>query len=391
MTERDADQPLEFDDLEPLPEGAELTELPELTEEAELIELPEEVEALEPLPAEEPEPAPVPAAKPAPVPAAKPAPAPAPVPAAKPAPAPVAEPAPAPAPTGKVEAAPAAKAAAPKPAPAPKASPVATAGAPLKPGAVSSSTGSRRERMEQEREARTASKKKAPTWVRFEGPGEKPKREMEQAPIILRKAALWLLIGCVLPWGGYTTDWTGNIVEKLLVLAGLYTWHQAHLLRDGAKTPGFIQSLGKSSFLPLFVVSGLLAVLGFSPLLSMESLSAGFKESSGPFAEKGFMILAGLTLTHIYDYEHGGRFNPMFPIMFLAPAIAGVMALLRVFGAENMNIGVLLGGGGAILVSVAGSMAAYTMYVALKEAKAHGEAKRAAKADARKAARSTRR
>ena len=157
------------------------------------------------------------------------------------------------------------------------------------------------------------------------------------------------------------------------------------------RPPGFIQSLGKSSFLPLLIVSGLLAILGFAPLLSMTSLSEGFKESSGPFAEKGFMILAGLTLTHIYDYEHGGRFNPMFPIMFLAPAIAGVLALLRVFGEEDMNIGVLLAGGGAILVSVAGSMAAYTMYVALKEAKAHGEAKRAAKAEARKAARSTRR
>jgi hypothetical protein len=348
MTKRDADQPLEFDDLEPLPEDAELAELPDDLE---------------------------PEAKPAPEIVAKPIPAPV----ARPAPAPVAKPAPTPTPEPKPD---------PPSAPAAKAAPTAAAPAP---GAVRAASGSRRERMEKDREARGTNTKKAPTWVRFEGPGEKPTREMEAAPGLLHKAALWLLIGCVLPWGGWTADWMGNVAEKLLILAGLYTWHQAHLLRDGLKVPGFITSLGKKNFIPLFVAAAALLLLGFVPLLSFESLSADFKANSGPMAEKGFMILAGLTLTHIYDYSHGGRFNPMFPIMFLAPALAGVMALLKVVGRGDIGIGEILGAAGAILVTVAGSMAAYTMYVALKEAKRHGEAKKAAQVEARKAARVSRR
>lgn len=385
----------DYDELEPLPDLQESHAAEELEARAEhVIEEVEMLEALEPLP-EEAELEPL-----APEPSPEPAPA----------------PAPAPAPTKSARAEPTAAQPAvapePKPAPAPPASPTPQAAAPLKSGATTSnrppagavkaSSGSRRERMEKDREARKT-KKKAPTWQRWEGEGEKPKREMEQAPLLLRKAAFWLIIGCILPWGGvpYVTSgegdsavtellWWQTLVEKMLVAGGLYVWHQAHLLRDGAKVPGFITSLGKTSFAPLFVMAGVLALLGFAPLLTSASLSGDFLDNSGPFAEKGFLILAGLTLTHIYDYEHGGRFNPMLPIMFMAPAIAGIFALLRVMS-RDMDIGVILGAAGGVLVTLAGSMAAYTMYVAMKEAKAHGEAKKAAMAEARKAARAAKR
>lgn len=347
MTDRDP-EPLEFDELEPLPEEAELAELPD-----DVLEVAE----LEPLPAEE-----APAAAPEPAPASTPEPAPA-----------------------------------PKPAPAPRPSPVAQASAPAKaaaapvppPAVKPAEGGARRSRSKAEsEEARPKPKQK--TWERWPGPGAKPGREMEQAPTILRKAALILLFGCLLPWGGVTEAWIGNLAEKLLVLGGLFVWHQAHLLRDGGKVQGFIASLGKTSFAPLFAVAGLLTVVGFLPVLSWEVTFSDLAANSGPFAEKGFLILAGLTTTHIYDYEHGGKFNPMFPLMFLAPAIAGLMALLKVFGGD-VGIGQILGGLGAVPVSGAGWMAAYTMYVALKEAKAHGEAKRAQQAEARKAARAARR
>ena len=114
------------------------------------------------------------------------------------------------------------------------------------------------------------------------------------------------------------------------------------------------------------------------------------KTVAGPFAEKGFLILAGLTMTHIYDYEHGGQFNPMFPLMFLAPGIAGVLSLVKVFSVDSIGIGQILGGIGSIAVAAAGWMAAYTMYVALKEAKTHGDAKKAAQLEARKVARKSR-
>lgn len=414
MTDRDPKQASEFDDLEPLPADTELVELPvdaelaELPQEVveleelpetvvELDELPEEVVELAELPGEAaPVVAPVPATKPAPRPVAKPAP--------KPAPKPVATPAP------KIEPRAAGAApevpgqnVAPRPAPAPVASAVAQPGAPLKagapqkavpaqPGAVKASTGSRRERMERDKEERKA-KPKLKAWDRWAGPGEKPRREMEKAPALLRKASYGLYIGCLLPWGGVTESWHFNLVEKLLLLAGLYVWHQSHMLRDGAKVPGFIAKLGAKQFLPLFVTAGVLALLGFLPILSSGSLFVDGKvdpSAFGPFAEKGFLLLAGLSITHIYDYQHGGRFNPLFPLMFLAPGIAGVMALLKVFSKDPIGVGDMVGGLGAVLVGVAGWMSAYTMYVAMKEAKAHGDAKKAAQAEARKAAREQR-
>ncbi len=357
MTESQEDPSDIYDDLEPLPAEAELVDLPDDVVEVEGLE----AEASAPAPVVPPQP--VPATRPARV-AAQPQQS-----AAKPV------------------AAAAAKPAAVTPA-SPSSKPVAKPA--VTPAVKPSSSGSRRERAEREAEQRK-SKKKSNHWVRWPGPGEKPKRELEKAPAVLKKAALGLLIGCLLPWGGYTPFWAGNIGEKLLVLLGLYLWHQSHLLRDGAKVPGFITKLGAKSFIPLFVLAGVFTLIGFMPILSMGSLSGeAMKENLGPFAEKGFLILAGLTLTHIYDYEHGGKFNPLFPIMFLAPGIAGVMALLKVFSADPIGVGHILGGVGAILVGVAGWMSAYTLYVAMKEAKAHGDAKKKLAAEARKEAREQR-
>lgn len=265
------------------------------------------------------------------------------------------------------------------------AAPVAVASTPeVTPGGIKSSTGggSRRERMEKEREAKKTRPKKH-SWERWAGPGDKPKREMEKAPLLLRKAAWWLIIGCLFPWGGVGAAWMWVVVEKVLIAAGLYTWHQTHLFRDGAKSAGYVQKLGAKSFKPLFAVVVVLILVGFAPIASWGDHTA--------FAEKGFLILAGLTFTHIYDYEHGGKFNPMFPLMFLAPGLGGLFALVKIFGeSESIGIQQILAGLGAALVAVAGWMAAYTMYVALKEAKEHGDRKKAEALEARKAARAAR-
>ena len=112
--------------------------------------------------------------------------------------------------------------------------------------------------------AKPEPKKKKSHWERWTGEGAKPKREMETAPKLLRKAAFGLTLGCLLPWGGLAPEsvWYGNVGEKLLVLLGLYIWHQSHLLRDGVKVPGFISKLGAKSFIGLFVFAGLMLVIG---------------------------------------------------------------------------------------------------------------------------------
>ncbi len=402
MSERDPQPPSNFDDLEPmpaeaeladLPDGAMLEELPESSDLVELEELPElvelqELDELKELTVDtnltsKPKPraksvakaAPAKVTPKAPEPAAKASEATAP--SAPPVPAqPVAVAATAAATAATADAKGTAKSDAKSDEGAADETDQASA------DGVRSSSRSSREK--------PAPRPKAKAWERWAGPGEKPKREMEAAPALLRKAALGLLIGCLLPWGGVTPDWTGNIVEKLLVLAGLFVWHETNSLRDGLPVKGFITKLGATRFLPLFVMAGVLTLLGFAPLLSSESLFADFKSNGGPIAEKGFMILAGLTLTHIQSYERGGKFSPMLPIMFLAPAIAGIMAVLKAFSGASVGIGEILGGLGAFAVSGAGWMAAYTMYTAIQEARVHGEAKKVAQAEARKAARKAR-
>ncbi|MFT7668211.1 MAG: hypothetical protein ACI8X5_000900 [Planctomycetota bacterium] len=389
MTDSQKNQPDEFDELEALPLDAEIMELPDDVELVELAELPDDIEELPgdveatpaPKSAAMPAPKPMPAAKPMPAvkPVAKVAPKPAAKAVAKPAPKPAAIPVKEPKPV-------VAAAAIETPAKSESASAPAPVAAPVK---SADGGGSRRERQERNKESHTP-KKKGDHWARWTHSSPKPKREMEKAPSILRKAALGLVVGCLLPWGGVTPDWIGNVAEKLMVLGGLYVWHQAHLLRDGIKVPGFIEKLGAKSFKPLMILAAVLILVGFAPILSFGSLAGeDMKQNFGPFAEKGFLILAGLTMTHIYDYEVGGKFNPLFPIVFLAPGLAGVIALVKVFSADPIGAGQILGGVGAVLVGIAGWMAAYTMYVAMKEAVAHGDAKKKLQAEARKEARAT--
>ena len=94
-------------------------------------------------------------------------------------------------------------------------------------------------------------------------------------------------------------------------------------------------------------------------------------------AELLTLVLGGATFAHIWGYEHGGKFNPIFPLMFLGPGIAG---LLNVFGSAGQfgeRTGpALVGLLGSVLVAAGGLYAIYVMYQSIKEAKVEGERKK---------------
>jgi hypothetical protein len=105
------------------------------------------------------------------------------------------------------------------------------------------------------------------------------------------------------------------------------------------------------------------------------------------------MILAMATTSHIYGYEHGGKFNPIFPLMFLGPAVAGVMQFLsigNVASSDHSGVGYLglLGSG---ICAAGGIMAMNIMRKAMKEAKEQGEKKAAIIREKRKADREAKR
>ena len=122
-----------------------------------------------------------------------------------------------------------------------------------------------------------------------------------------------------------------------------------------------------------------------------EVMSAMLRAGMG-FVEVGSMLLGAGTLVHIFAYKKGGRFNPLFPLLFAGPALSGLLIFFQTLGAGSIFEGSkpikLLGAG---LCLGAGIFAVYTVGLAMTEAKKEGDAKKAAAAEARKAARAARR
>jgi len=209
------------------------------------------------------------------------------------------------------------------------------------------------------------------------------KRELEAAPLMLRKASLILLAGALLPFGGVAT--VGAFVGKLVLLAAAFVFHQGHVHKAGEKAAGFVAGLTKNGMMPLFAVAGLLAIAGFA----MPAMIGGGDYPISAGGEMVALALACFTFTHIFDYEHGGKFNPLYPMMFLGPAIMGLLGIVKLGESEGLT---MVGAGlGALCVAIAGFMAVYTMYVAIKQAKVEGDLKKQAATEARKAAREARR
>lgn len=216
------------------------------------------------------------------------------------------------------------------------------------------------------------------------------RRELEKAPLFLRKAALLLLAGSVVPWGDAVVEelstgrlWGGTIAEKVVCFLAVWVFYQSHVAKHGGKAHPLVAGLSKGSVAVPVALSGILAIAGLLPL------GTGEWTLFTAYSEKAFLLLGGFTFVHIYDYEHGGKFNPIFPLLFLAPAIGGFFAIFRVVVDGGLGFAALLLG--TVPVTAAGALAMYTMYVALKQAKIEGDLKRQAQLEARKAARAARR
>ncbi|MFT5048950.1 MAG: hypothetical protein ACI8QZ_000337 [Chlamydiales bacterium] len=221
-------------------------------------------------------------------------------------------------------------------------------------------------------------------------------RELEQAPLLLRKASKILLAGALFPYFVALKatplaeiPWGILIGAKAVALLAAFVFHEGFKATHGGKTDGPIAKLASAHKVAVPVVAGVLALLAFG-VLSQATHESFLAPAAG---EVLTLLLAAVTFTHIFAYEHGGKFNPVYPLMFLGPGLAG---LLSVFGGAAMLGGdaaalVVLGLVGNLVVAAGGLMAIYTMYVAMKQAKIEGDLKKDAARTARKAQRTARR
>ena len=220
------------------------------------------------------------------------------------------------------------------------------------------------------------------------------KRQLEQAPIILRKAAKIVLIGSLLPWlvgpkaGTVPVDWLTLYGAKALALLAGWVFHQAFMATHGGKAWGFLDHLSKAHKMAVPVLAGFIAIGSFVPIFMTDAL-----DQFAAIGEVTTLLLAAATFSHIFGYEHGGKFNPLFPLMFLGPGIAGLLGIFGAvgrFGGDGNKPALLAGLVGLIIVGVGGMMAIYTMVVAMKQAKLEGDMKRTVALEKRKAARAAR-
>lgn len=243
-------------------------------------------------------------------------------------------------------------------------------------------------------------------------------RELETAPLLLQKASRLLIVGALFPFYtgvqyasqaafpvGDTTqgfDWATWGVAKLMVLLGGRIAIECAAVRGGkAKSPlaGLAKAhdmAGSLVALVLFIAAGVWVFQ--SSGVNVQRVTGDVSEvfHLAAIAEIGVLALGLYTLAHIIGYIGGGKFNPIFPLMFLGPAIAGLLnlvAAINVFGNPYVGLGVL-GLIGSVIVGAAGCYAMFIMWKSIQEAQEHGKRRqeeiRAARKAEREAARARR-
>lgn len=230
-------------------------------------------------------------------------------------------------------------------------------------------------------------------------------RELEQAPLLLNKAAWVLVVGSLLPWYGHGGSWITLGGAKAVVALGCFLFYAAVVARTEQQVPAGLGALAKARWgpefgvktrnlkdhalqlvpTPLHVLAFLVTGAGFLLPLADPAVVDMLKA----LVEVGSLLLGGATLVHIFAYKKGGHFSPLYPMLFLGPAFAGTSILIQTFGGGNVG-SKLLQVFGSALSAGAGLFAVYTMVLALMEAKKQGDAKKAAAVEARKAARAAR-
>ncbi|HVS11892.1 MAG TPA: hypothetical protein VMS76_18645 [Planctomycetota bacterium] len=209
--------------------------------------------------------------------------------------------------------------------------------------------------------------------------GPSKPRELERAPIVLRKAALILAIASLFPWlqpGGWTLH---GILAKLIVALGGYVFYTAVLHRHGDAVPGPLAKLGGLHRLALDLLAVVIALVGLF-------FTMGEPLRFGPIVERASLAVGLAAWCQVLDYEKGGKFNPVLGLTIPLFGIAALARLITLFTAE-FDVFTAIGDVGVLAAS---GIAGYTMFIAMKEAKAHGEAKKRAAQEARMAARKTR-
>jgi len=235
-------------------------------------------------------------------------------------------------------------------------------------------------------------------------PATPPRRELEQAPLHLRSASKVLIAGAILPWitsvatQGHIPwgHWAGSVA--LTFVAGFVLLESAKA-RRGLPANGAIAGIAKGHALAgsglaflVFIGACVVAWMGSSwfdgdpaKFTGIASPTAEDRYSVRAILELATLLLGLATFAHILDYEYGGKFNPVFPLMFLGPAIAGSLQVFGAFSAfGESSTAALISLVGSLTVAAGGGMAIYTMYESMKQAKVQGDLKRTAQREARK-------
>ena len=214
-----------------------------------------------------------------------------------------------------------------------------------------------------------------PAGRKAKGPA---KRELERAPLMQLKAAQYLFLACLLPWGDPTGDFAMGLGEKLICALGCWVAIQSQL-GYGTGT-GFMKGLAKGGAGKGVVLGLLLSCVGLAPLLTEDF-------SGGLLLEKLSLIGAGFTWAHIVGYQYGGRFNPLYAFTFSVPIFGAIPSLFVAIAADANGFLKLLAIVGCLVAIATSFQGIRALVLAMMEAKKEGEAKKKAAIEARRLAR----
>ena len=200
-------------------------------------------------------------------------------------------------------------------------------------------------------------------------------REIERAPIMLQKAALILAVSALLPWLIAAEGWNlPRIVAKVVILIGGWIAYCGIEHAHGHKTP--LEALGKLHKLALPVLSIVVMLVGLAPLID-----SGAKA----IVEKAALAVGLLAWAQVHGYAKGGKFNPTWALIIPLLGLAGLIMVVTVpFMATVSGLNKVFAILGSAGVAGAGGLSGYTLVISMKEAKAHGEAKKLAALEDRK-------
>jgi len=207
-------------------------------------------------------------------------------------------------------------------------------------------------------------------------------RELERAPIMLQKAALILAVSALLPWLIADAGWNlPRILAKVVILVGGWVAYCGIEHAHGHKTP--LDGLGKQHKLVLPILSLVLMVVGLAPIID---------EGSKAVVEKAALAVGVLSWAQVHGYSKGGKFNPTWALIIPLFGLAGLIMIFTVPFMDTVSgLNKALAIIGSLGVAAAGGLAGYTLVISMKEAKAHGEAKKKAALEERKRQRAAKR